>query len=545
MKQFKRALSLVMILAALIAVLTVQAFAATTLTLLDGALTVTDSVGTGSASGSTVTVTATGGTLTKTTNNITMTNESGATAMLSFGYSIDNADSHTFPAASGSYSAVLSAGQSVSFSITSPRFKGKVTLTMTNISLIEAAAASDVTYSFDGALGSVTAGGTAVANGDVQTVPLSGTALVATPNTGVYFLGWTDGSGRILSTAASYTLTPTQDMTVQAAFAQNNGAPWFKVGGEYLFDGLDDAVTMAQSVSNKIIVLMNNATLPAGDYTVPTGVTLLIPFDTAETLYTTKPASLTTYTVPTAYRTLTMAEGAHLTVDGDMSLSGKYRTGQASKESGSPSGPTSFVKMAEGSSITVNGTLYAWGFITGEGEVTVKNGASVYELFQFMDWRGGDQATAMKNEVFPVSQYYIQNIEVPMTIETGAKEYAYTSVTVTLLGDQAAAINFFGSSGAMFNLASGTVTKRYDGATDRLIVELNGEMSISPLKMSLGIYSINSASYNLGINSNISVLVNDGSTVTIAQNVALLPGSEIVIDEGAHCAVASGNYIWT
>ncbi|MBQ9968603.1 MAG: hypothetical protein IJO88_07765 [Oscillospiraceae bacterium] len=523
---------------------------ATTLTLLDGGLTITDSVGTGAESNGTVTITAKGSFLSKKTNTITLINETSATATLSFDYTVSNADSHTLPANSGTYSVVLEPGASTSFSITSKALNGTVTLKMSNFSLVAASASSNVTFAYEETLGTVTVGGTAAANGDVITGDLSGMALAATPNTNVYFLGWTDESGKILSTDKEYTLIPTRDMTVTAVFADNSGsaAPWYKVGGEYLFGDLNDAVAMAQSVSNKRIVLMNNATLPAGSYTIPTGVTLLIPFDTDETLYTTKPASDTTkdskgnltWVKPTAFRTLTMAEGAHLTVDGAMSLSGKYRTGQASVQSGSPSGPTSFVQMEEGSSITVNGTLYAWGFITGEGTVLIKNGASVYELFQFMDWRGGDMSTGMKNEVFPVSQYYIQNIEVPMTIETGAKEYAYTSVTVTLLGDQGAAINFFGSSGAMFNLASGTVTKRYDGTTDRLVVELDGEMSISPLKMSLGIYNIDSASYNLGINSNITVKVNDGSTVTIAQNVALLPGSEIIIDEGAHCTIASG-----
>ena len=95
-----------------------------------------------------------------------------------------------------------------------------------------------------------------------------------------------------------------------------------------------------------------------------------------------------------------------------------------------PMGPVGFVDMKSGSSITVNngGNLYVYGFISGSGSVTANSGASVYELFQFSDFRGGDQSTAMDNEVFPLSQYYVQNIEVPLTLCSGAKEYAYTTV---------------------------------------------------------------------------------------------------------------------
>ena len=517
--------------------------AATTLTLLDGRLTITDSVGTGGESGGAVTITATGGTFTKTENTITITNESAVTATLSFDYTVSNADSHTLPAASGTYTALLAAGESCSFSITSKRWGGTVTLTMKNITLTEAAATSNVTFEYDSNSGSVTVGGTAVADGDTMPIELSGAQLVATPKTGKTFLGWIDEDGKILSNSASYSLKPTGDLTVKAVFIDPvSDVAWFLVNKTHLFNDLNAAGQASTTLTGeKTVVLMNNGVLSKNDggYTIPSEVTLLIPFDDNHTLYTTKPSSESSYTEPTAYRTLTLAEGANIIINGSLSLSAKIRTGSASKESSCPTGKVSFVKMEKGSNITVNGNLYVYGFITGSGTITANSTAIVYECFQFMDYRGGSQSTAMKNNVFPMSQYYVQNVEVPMTLKKGAKEFCFMSVTVTLLGEQTAAVPFIGTSNCMFILQSGYIVKKYDGSKDRLIVDSYGDLSLSNLTLKVSIQEIDSSKYILPINGNITVHSHSGN-ISINQSLAMLPGSEIIIDEGVTCTLNSG-----
>ena len=56
-----------------------------------------------------------------------------------------------------------------------------------------------------------------------------------------------------------------------------------------------------------------------------------------------------------------------------------------------PTGAYGQIKMNSGSQITVeNGcNLYAWGYVTGSGNVRITSGATVYECFQVTDWRGG------------------------------------------------------------------------------------------------------------------------------------------------------------
>ena len=550
----------------------------TTVTVLDGKVSVTDSANSNKVSNGTVTVTAKGSLFSKKTNNITVTNATDAQATLSFDYTVSSANSFKIAGAtaatSGTYSVILDASASVSITLVSNSGLSSTTatLTMSNFSLVAVAAESDVTFVFDSTAGSVTVGGEAVTTGHTQTVSLAeGVTLVAAPNAGVAFLGWVDEDGTILSSEESYTLNPGNEMTVKAAFARDGGTPWFAVGAaaqksqstgllglsklyyyevgtSKLIEGLNEAAAAAAAdASNKAIVLMNNATLPAGEYTIPAGVTLLIPFDAVNTMYTTKAVGVevTSYAEPTAYRTLTMDNGARLTVNGAVSLSAKHAYAQGSKSwGGAPVGDVSIVQMRGDSSITVNngGALYAYGFITGSGTVTANSGASVYEMFQIADFRGGTQSTDMDKGVFPLSQYYVQNIEVPMTLRSGAKEYAYTTIYMSSSAF-GSAVAFIADSNAMFNLSSGYVVKDYDESTDRLVVKSYGDMDVSAINMTVGTSSINSKNYELPINSNLTVEVHSGS-IKINQDVAMLPGSKIIIREGAICTLGSGNNIY-
>ena len=558
--------------------------AATTVNVLDGKVSVTDSANSNKVSNGTVTITVKGSLLSKKTNTITVTNETDSTASLSFDYSVSKANSFQIAGAnaatSGTYTALLEPGASVSIKMVSNSGFSNLTatLTMSNFSLVTAASSSNVTFDYDANSGSVTVNGTAVDAGSTQEVSLSeGATLVATPVSGATFLGWIDAqTGAILSKDATYEIKPAGDVTVKAVFVSASSAPHFYLGAAasksqssgllglgkinyyqvtatHIFSDLNAAANAAISSNSKTIVLANSGTLAAGTYTIPAGVTLLIPFDSANTMYTTQavgveePASTAGgWVAPYEYRKLTMSSGANIIVNGAVSLSAKHNYAQGSKNhGGSPTGACSYVYMNDGSNITVNngGVLYAYGYVYGNGTVTAKSGSKVYENFQIADFRGGTQSTDMDNGVFPLSQYYVQNIEVPMTIEYGAKEYSYTTVFMSS-SDFGSAVEFFGTGSAMFNLSSGYVVKRYDGTTDRLVVELNGNMSIDPINMTIGTSSINSKNYELPVNGNITVNVNSGSNISINQDTALLPGSVINIDNGATCTVGSGYNIY-
>ncbi len=554
------------------------ASAATMVEVLDGQVSITDNLGTGKVSDGVVTITAKGSLFATKTNTITVANESGTKAKLSFSYVASASSSFKIQDAaaisSGTFSSILEAGSTVKISIVSNSGLSNTTatLTLSDFSLVEVTDFSNITFNYDKALGSIKVDGVSVEDGYIAENVQSetGAALVATPVSGARFLGWINEEHSILSTDTSYTLKPAQDMTVKALFVGIDSVPHFAVGKAvqsyestgikiilegkryyytvtpiYFFDNLNSAIEKADT-NNNVIVLMNDGVLPAGNYTIPKGITLLIPFDNSNTMYTTEASSDSNYVTPTAYRTLTLASGASINVNGAISLSAKHRQTNGAKEGGgSPTGNVSFINMSEDSNIIVNngGALYAYGFITGSGNVIANSGASVYENFQMMDFRGGDQSTQMKNGVFPVSQYYVQNIEVPLTIHHGAKEYSYTTINMQG-GNWPASIDFISSENAMFTLSSGSVIKRYDGTSDRLLVEVNGNMQISGIKMNMGLSDIDSKEFELPINNNITVKVNADSNITLNHDIALLPGAKIIVDEGAQCTLGENYNIY-
>jgi len=500
------------------------------------------------------------------TNTITIFNETENEAVLKFDYKASDCAEFSLSSDSGTYKKVLPANGSMTMHITAGSVGSPdATLELSNFSLEAIADSYDIKISYDNKLGGVTAGGSTIASGETKAVGYAdGLALAATAADGAKFLGWIDAkTGELYSKEADYTIKPTSDEDIEAVFVNAQSDAFFLVAGKYLVEGFDAAADKAKSTSGKKMVLMNDATLAKGNYEVPAGVTLLIPFDDKNTLYTDEPkATNDAYVTPKAYRTLKLADGAELTVNGTLSLSAvHYAANGGGRGSGAPTGDVSFLDMEKGSGLVVNngGYLYAYGFIVGEGTITAKNGATVYENFQIDDFRGGtatsdmavDDTLVVKGEekgknhgVLPIAQYYVQNIEVPMTLDAGATEYTYTSVFMNN-GIYGAAVAFISDRYAMFNLTSGNVVKTYDGTTDRLIVEANGDMSLSPITIKLkGVEdNIDSSQFELPINNNITVKINSGE-VEINQDLALLPGSEIIIAKNAKCTLKNGANVY-
>ena len=499
------------------------------------------------ATGTTITgsVVSGGGTCSVTHYDSTLTikNNKATKATLSFNYAIE-ANSGTIKVngtavtANGAFNKELAVGESIKVYIKS----GSTTatkITMTNVALVSDITATTTfvpaengTYTVDGKTVTETYSNTQSSMTAYQ--------VVATPAEGYQFLGWYNlTTGKCIATAASTALNIESDCTITAKFASKSVA-LFETGGQRFAD-LNEAVAYAQANKQSKITLATDGSI-SGTYTIPTGITLLIPFDAAGTLYTNTPAAIRTTPASKAFRTLTMSEGASITVNGAISLSGRYFAAGGGQQ-GRPVGDYGYIKMADNSSITVKngGNLYAWGFISGSGSVLAESGATVYEFYQIADFRGGSASSNMGNKVFPFSQYFVQNIEVPLTLNAGANEKVFSGV-YAMRTTYTTSINFIGNDG-MFKVVSGSFTKDYDEKTDRLVLSVNGEAELNTLSLKLAGMSVNSASYVLPITNNISINIQSGK-VTINQDTALLAGVEVSIAEGAGLTVSSGKNVY-
>ena len=553
-KRFLSLLLVAVMVLALVPAITLPAFAATsgTVTGLNDANIGLSFTGTAndawSATGTTITgsVVSVGGTCSDTSYNSTLTikNNKTAKATLSFNYAIEQNSGTikvdgTAVTANGSFNKELTAGESIKVSIES----GSTTatkITMTNVALVSDVTATTTFVPAEN--GTYTVDGKAVTE-EYSNTQSSMTAyqVVATPADGYQFLGWYNlTTGKCIATAASTALNIESDCTITAKFASKTVA-LFETGGQR-FDDLNDAITEAQKKLPATIALVSSGAI-SGNYTIPSGITLLIPFDEAKTCYTTTPAPTSSEAGAKVFRTLTMSEGASLTVNGAISVGGQYFAAAGGGQ-GRIVGPYGSIKMESSSTIDVQsgGALYAWGFVSGSGAVTVQSGGSVYEWYQILDFRGGTKSSQIGNKVFPFNQYAVQNVEVPLTLHAGASETVYSGVNA-MGGIKPTSIPFIGDNG-MFKLTSGSLTKAYDGATDRIIYTINGVTELNSLSLKLAGISVNSKDYVLPLTNNMTINLAEGGKLTINQTAALLPGVEVSIAKDAELAVSSGTSIY-
>lgn len=532
---------------------------------LSDQIKITSSEGSVSVDGTTVSFSVESSKTSAKTSTIYLYNNTTSAATISFDYSASTSNT-TFnlegsTVTKGSYSTLVSAGGYISLSLkaTNGFLSTKTaTLELTNLSFVEAAASSNVTFQYNSTYGAVAVDGVGAASGSISQITPDGAVLSVTVQSGYSFLGWVDASNNmLLSTDTSYTLKPVADMTVQAIFIKTTGDDaWFLVGGEYLYDDLNAADAKAATLSNKTIVLMNNGTLPAGDYSIRSGVTFLIPFDDSNTFRGTPVEKTINYSIPDGvvdydqrnsistyeYRRLTMSSGASITVNGTLeigSMTNPMAKGQL--------GPYGLIQMNAGSNITVNSgaTLYAWGYIRGSGTVTVNSGAVVYENFDATDYPGsaGNMDDLNKAGVFALKEYSLNNVEVEMTVNSGATVMGFICIYGQLIKYNTFLKTFVGSnSSAMVQLTSGTIKKSYVSSRQKFF--LDGTANINPINIAIsygvGDYTVNSANTSgLPFSYNWDFTISSGS-LTLGDNVILLAGSTATVNTGATLVIPSG-----
>ena len=482
-------------------------------------------------------------------STLTIKNTTSIPVTLSFNYAIVLQNGGTIKVdgisytEGGTFSKELARGGSIEVYIMSgTETTDATTITMTNVRLV---ADTNATVTFQPAKnGSYTVNDNPINEPCTYTQNAQNAYRVkAKPAKGYRFLGWYNVTeGMYLNTASETALNIESNCTITARFASEASA-LFETKG-HSFDNLNEAVETAQRTQSQLITLVNSGTITES-YTIPAGITLLIPFDEAKTLYKETPTATHETPEPKAksFRTLTMAAGSSITLENGAALSvgGQYFAAHGGSK-GKMVGPYGHIKMESGSAITVQsgGALYAWGFISGSGSgsgaVTVESGGTVYEWYQVLDFRGGTATSEMIHSVFPFNQYAVQNVEVPLTLHTGATETAYAAIYA---GDSVntASVPFIGSNG-LFNLTSGSLTKAYDGSTDRMIYTIDGEAQLNSLILNLANLSVNSEDYVLPLTNNMTVNLMSGSKLTVNQTVALLPGVEVTIGRDAELVLS-------
>ena len=375
-------------------------------------------------------------------------------------------------------------------------------------------------------------------------------------------------SGTVAAGTVTLTFTQGQDLGHDAVPVQTktfrvypaDGLATFKVGSTTYAD-LNAANSAASSGSNKTIVVARDGVLLPGNYTISSGVTLYVPYSTSETSQTT-PNVVTTTTALSAYRTLTFTDGANITCEsnGVICVGGQMRSGSGGSATAYPTGAQGVMDMSQGGSIVLNNkaTLYAWGYIKGQGmdqgnntvgvgTITAKSGSIVWEDISFGDFRGGTVCSVLDgtsgHRCFPFQSYAIQNIEVPLIMQYGATEKVYTNVYASSQTN-GANTTLIASSGAMFLLtdAQSVVKKWYDPTTDLMCYELSGTAQLSSLTVDVSVASVNSESYDLPITSSMHIILSN-CTMILSKPMYLQPGAVVEIKPSATVNLTSNLFV--
>jgi len=380
---------------------------------------------------------------------------------------------------------------------------------------------------------------------DLATAPYEVT-LTATPASGYKFFAWYEKNGdtkTYLSTATPYTPSISTTKTIGAEFISSTTPVFMVKGQEGAYLNLNDACSAAASSSSKIVVLADDGTLAAGNYTIPAGVTLLIPFDDNNTV-TIDHNSMSIANVAkaynasrTCYRKLTLVSGVVIDIYGNLNVGANLASASGgSLGCGSINTHYGRIDMLSGSKINLkNGAnLYCWGIISGtQGLVTAENSSKVHEMFQHQCNPGGTKASQWDRKAFFMNQFYIQNIEAPLKLEYGAKEKVY--IELYIQGYQNINTTLIGNDGLFrINDASSYLIKTYDPTNDRIIYDLYGNASIASLSMSVYGQSLDTKNQPLPINNNMTIACHTNgspSTISVAYDVDLLPSAKIIIDK--------------
>lgn len=237
----------------------------------------------------------------------------------------------------------------------------------------------------------------------------------------------------LLTLAMLLTLLPT------VVFAADDPAAQY---GDIEYATLSDALTAAQEGGGGTVRLLRDYTLEE-DVTVPSGVTLLVPYSTTNTTINrgsdnhpyanSEAASGTTdgitgpgeRVVSTLFIgnnvTLTVAQNAQLVIGG---IYGSCNGGNSTGYGGQTVGDHGEIQLRQGSSIVVDGGILSCvGYITGEGTVVAKNAAKVYEPFVVCEYRGGTYVAvaSQTNKTTPFNSYAMVNIQSRMALSDGAQ----------------------------------------------------------------------------------------------------------------------------
>ena len=282
------------------------------------------------------------------------------------------------------------------------------------------------------------------------------------------------------------------------------------------------------------------------------------------------------------YSTLIIPDGITLNVNGNsnIAIGGKIKSGLPESATVLDRG----VLVNNGIINLNNSSIRAYGFLKGTGMTYVKNKSSILDVFKIYDWKGGTNTvsiytgttsklgwlTNFGNGVFPVSTYSFHNISSKIDIDQSSHMSAIYRLSmggehlqdiVCLIGQENKKLGLF-----TLNNANGHITKyaqrKYVEANNIIVndelntnivmsnqladqqevIETYGDFNDNPVKITVKvIFSVDvSTSTTMALPVGfMKIHIKEGKGKLRNSSFKFLPGSELIIDEGASLDIDS------
>ena len=332
------------------------------------------------------------------------------------------------------------------------------------------------------------------------------------------------------------------------------------LGGFY--PALTDALDAAGE--GETVILLRDATLKE-DADVKAGVTLLLPYgygqndifirpadnrlpyaNAAENDYVitvTPPGTDVSVKLTLSGCTLNVEEGAMLVVGGK--YSGSQPVG------GATYGAHAEIEVSADAGISIGGTLSTYGYVTGEGEMTLAGG-TLYLPLVFTDFHGGTYSAIeyLGHNRMPFNSYACINVRCPVTADGASKVYGYGVLYASGVLNASTSL-IIAPEDAFLNLAPDAVLrfvydadKTVEGYPElgTMAVTAEGDVTVDSIELRAAGLRLDTSQLEFTVPYNFSYLQNSG-TVTVKQGLALMPGAAVTVGENASMVLEKTFYV--
>ena len=351
------------------------------------------------------------------------------------------------------------------------------------------------------------------------------------------------------------------------------GQVYFKYGSVSIGKDSNEFLTMEDALAkakdgDQIVVKYNTSFAEKAigeslygstDHTIKKGVTVLLPFDA------TYSDNIEDKSAPQNGRgklidrkkgpfvKLTLPQGQNLDIAGILTLNAKTRGNHESGAGKIYMHYYSQLEMGENSKINVKagGRLNSIGFVIGAGEMFMESGSEVLDLLMLHDYRGGTETGKIYSNIFPTDQFSMNNIEVPITVNTGSNYKAMTHIIAA--GFHATpTVGIIGGGESLLNLTYGYIRKTYNIANGKMDFDVYGNMELKDISLLVGEVGLfrkrkitaTTEDKEIPFCGLYNINIKPGSTLTTIANAKLLPDMKLTIDQGATMNISKGSHVF-